>query len=85
LKVHGSRHVFDSVPELAPVWLVAVFGGAWADPDFRNHGRDVLGLDVPGFLAHSDSAVVLQKGQVVMQGSAANVAANPVLASYLGV
>jgi branched-chain amino acid transport system ATP-binding protein len=45
----------------------------------------VLGLDVPGFLAYSDSAMVLQKGQVVMQGSAADVAANPLLASYLGV
>jgi branched-chain amino acid transport system ATP-binding protein len=36
-------------------------------------------------LAQSDRAVVLQKGSVVMSGPAAEVAAIPELARYLGV
>lgn len=36
-------------------------------------------------LARSDRAVVLQKGQVVLEGTADAVAASPLLGSYLGV
>lgn len=36
-------------------------------------------------LARSDRALVLQKGQVVLEGDAASVAADPTLANYLGV
>jgi branched-chain amino acid transport system ATP-binding protein len=36
-------------------------------------------------LAHSDRALVLQKGQCVLSGAAADVAASPQLAGYLGL
>ena len=36
-------------------------------------------------LAHSDQALVLQKGQTVLQGRADVVSADPALSAYLGV
>jgi branched-chain amino acid transport system ATP-binding protein len=36
-------------------------------------------------LAHADQALVLQKGQVVLQGAADEVAGSAALANYLGV
>jgi branched-chain amino acid transport system ATP-binding protein len=36
-------------------------------------------------LARSDRAFVLQKGQMVMAGDSQQIAADPVLAGYLGV
>ncbi len=45
----------------------------------------VVDRDYRRVLAHSDAALVLQKGQCVMHGAAASVAANPELAAYLGL
>jgi branched-chain amino acid transport system ATP-binding protein len=45
----------------------------------------IVDRDYRKVLARADRALVLQKGQVVMQGSADEVAANPGLAGWLGV
>ncbi len=45
----------------------------------------IVDRDYRKVLAHADRALVLQKGQVVMEGSAHEVAASPQLAGYLGV
>jgi branched-chain amino acid transport system ATP-binding protein len=45
----------------------------------------IVDRDYRKVLAHSDRALVLQKGRVVLQGEAAAVAADPALAGCLGV
>ena len=45
----------------------------------------IVDRDYRKVLAHSDRAIVLQKGLVVLQGSAAAVAASEALAGFLGV
>jgi branched-chain amino acid transport system ATP-binding protein len=45
----------------------------------------IVDRDFRKVLAHADRAVVLQKGQVVLAGSAAELRDNPALASHLGV
>lgn len=45
----------------------------------------VVDRDFRNVLAHCDRGVVLQKGQVVMEGAAAELAASPELAGFLGV
>ncbi len=45
----------------------------------------IVDRDYRRVLAHADSALVLQKGQVVLRGSAAEVAASAQLAAYLGL
>jgi branched-chain amino acid transport system ATP-binding protein len=45
----------------------------------------IVDRDFRKVLAHADHAVVLQKGLVVLAGSAAELRDNPALAGYLGV
>jgi branched-chain amino acid transport system ATP-binding protein len=45
----------------------------------------IVDRDYRRVLAHADQALVLQKGQVVLHGTAAEVAASPALSNYLGV
>jgi branched-chain amino acid transport system ATP-binding protein len=45
----------------------------------------IVDRDYRRVLAHSDRALVLQKGQAVLEGDADEVAASPALAGYLGV
>ena len=45
----------------------------------------IVDRDYRKVLAHSDRAIVLQKGLVVLQGSASAVAASAALAGFLGV
>lgn len=45
----------------------------------------IVDRDYHKVLRHSDRAIVMQKGQIVLQDSAANVAVHPDLPSYLGV
>jgi branched-chain amino acid transport system ATP-binding protein len=45
----------------------------------------VVDRDYRRVLAHADQAMVLQKGQCVLQGPAAQVAADPALSGYLGL
>ena len=45
----------------------------------------IVDRDYRRVLAHADQALVLQKGQAVLSAAAADVAANPALAAYLGL
>ena len=45
----------------------------------------IVDRDYRRVLAHADHAVVLQKGQVELQGNANSVANDPTLSTYLGV
>ncbi len=45
----------------------------------------IVDRDYRKVLARSDTAVVLQKGKVVLEGASQDVAANPALTGYLGV
>jgi branched-chain amino acid transport system ATP-binding protein len=45
----------------------------------------IVDRDYRRVLAHSDCAMVLQKGQCVLSGMAADVAASPELSGYLGL
>ena len=45
----------------------------------------IVDRDYRRVLAHADHAVVLQKGQVVLSGAAAEVADNAALATWLGL
>jgi branched-chain amino acid transport system ATP-binding protein len=45
----------------------------------------IVDRDYRRVLAHADQALVLQNGQVVLQGAADEVATSPALATYLGV
>jgi branched-chain amino acid transport system ATP-binding protein len=45
----------------------------------------IVDRDYRRVLAHADQALVLQKGQVVLQASAHDVAGSPALSNYLGV
>ena len=45
----------------------------------------IVDRDYRRVLVHADRALVLQKGQAVLSGAAAEVAGNPALAAYLGL
>ena len=49
------------------------------------HPELIVDRDYRRVLAHADQALVPQKGQVVLQGSADDVAGSAALANYLGV
>jgi branched-chain amino acid transport system ATP-binding protein len=85
LMTHPDLIILDEATEgLAPLIVAEIWR---VIGDIRSSGIATLIVDrdYRKVLAHSDSAIVVQKGQVVMQGNAADVAANPLLASYLGV
>jgi len=85
LMTHPDLIILDEATEgLAPL-IVAEIWRVIGDIRTSGIATLIVDRDYRKVLAHSDSAMVLQKGQVVMQGSAADVAANPLLASYLGV
>ena len=85
LMTHPELIILDEATEgLAPlivqeIWRVIA--------EIRNTGIATLIVDrdYRKVLAHSDRALVLQKGQAVLQGDAAQVAADPALAGFLGV
>ena len=85
LMTHPELIVLDEATEgLAPlivdeIWRVVA--------EIRNSGIATLIVDrdYRRVLRCSDRALVLQKGLVVLQGKAADVAASPELAAYLGV
>ena len=85
LMTHPSLIVLDEATEgLAPrvaedIWRVI--------GTIRASGMATLIVDrnYRKVLAHSDRAVVLQKGQVVLAGDAAEVARSAALTGYLGV
>jgi branched-chain amino acid transport system ATP-binding protein len=85
LMTHPELIILDEATEgLAPlivqeIWRVIA--------DIRSSGIATLIVDrdYRKVLAHSDRAVVLQKGLVVLAGDGAEVSSNPALAGFLGV
>jgi branched-chain amino acid transport system ATP-binding protein len=85
LMTHPDLIILDEATEgLAPL-IVAEIWRVIGDIRASGMAALIVDRDWRRVLAHSDRALVLQKGQVVMQGRAAEVAANPALAGYLGV
>jgi len=85
LMTHPELIILDEATEgLAPLVVAEIWRVAG---EIRASGIATLIVDRDWrrVLAHSDRALVLQKGQVVMQGRAGEVAGDPALAGYLGV
>ncbi len=85
LMTHPELIVLDEATEgLAPLIVAEIWR---VIEDIRQSGIATLIVDRDHrkLLARSDRALVLQKGRVVLEGAAAEVAANPALAGYLGV
>ena len=85
LMTHPELIILDEATEgLAPM-IVAEIWRVVADIRASGMATLIVDRDYRKVLARSDQALVLQKGQVVLQGSAASVAADPALAACLGV
>ena len=85
LMTHPELIVLDEATEgLAPL-IVAEIWRVVGEIRASGIATLIVDRDWRRVLAHSDRALVLQKGQVVMQGRAADVAGDPALAGYLGV
>ncbi|HEY8908037.1 MAG TPA: ABC transporter ATP-binding protein, partial [Rhodoferax sp.] len=85
LMTHPELIVLDEATEgLAPLIVADIWR---VIGEIRKSGIATLIVDrdYRRVLAHADQAVVLQKGQVVLQGRADDIAENPALATYLGV
>jgi branched-chain amino acid transport system ATP-binding protein len=85
LMTHPELIILDEATEgLAPLIVAEIWR---VIGDIRQSGIATLIVDrdYRKVLAHSDRALVLQKGQVVLQGDAQALATNPALAGYLGV
>ena len=85
LMTHPELIILDEATEgLAPL-VVAEIWRVIADIRASGIATLVVDRDYRKVLAQSDRALVLQKGQAVLQGTAADVAASAALAGYLGV
>jgi branched-chain amino acid transport system ATP-binding protein len=85
LMTHPELVILDEATEgLAPL-IVAEIWRVIGQIRASGIATLIVDRDYRKVLAHSDHALVLQKGQAVMRGRAADVAADPALASYLGV
>ena len=85
LMTHPELIILDEATEgLAPLIVAEIWR---VIGDIRQSGIATLIVDrdYRKVLAHSDRALVLQKGQVVLQGNAQTLASSPELAGYLGV
>jgi len=85
LMTHPALIVLDEATEgLAPQIVADIWRVIGA---IRESGIATLIVDrnYRRVLAHSDRAVVLQKGQVVLDGRADEVAASAALSGYLGL
>jgi branched-chain amino acid transport system ATP-binding protein len=85
LMTHPELIILDEATEgLAPLIVLEIWR---VIGDIRDSGIATLIVDrdYRKVLAQAERALVLQKGQAVLQGSAKDVAADPALASYLGV
>jgi branched-chain amino acid transport system ATP-binding protein len=85
LMTHPELIILDEATEgLAPLIVAEIWR---VIGEIRQSGIATLIVDrdYRKVLAHSDVALVLQKGQVALGGSAAEVAADPALAGFLGV
>jgi branched-chain amino acid transport system ATP-binding protein len=85
LMTHPDLLILDEATEgLAPL-IVAEIWRVIGEIRASGIATLIVDRDFRKVLARSDRAVVLQKGQVVMQGAAAEMAASEALSSYLGV
>ena len=85
LMTHPDLLILDEATEgLAPL-IVAEIWRVIAEVRCSGIATLIVDRDYRKVLAFSDRALVLQKGQVVLRGSAAEVAANAALSGYLGV
>jgi branched-chain amino acid transport system ATP-binding protein len=83
--IHPELIVLDEATEgLAPLIVSEIWR---VIGEIRQSGIATLIVDrdYRRALAHADQALVLQKGQVVLQGMADEVAGSAALANYLGV
>ena len=82
---HPELIVLDEATEgLAPK-IVAEIWRVIAEIRASGIATLIVDRDYRKVLKQSDHALVMQKGQFVLQGPAAEVAQNPALANYLGV
>jgi branched-chain amino acid transport system ATP-binding protein len=85
LMMHPELIILDEATEgLAPM-IVANIWRVIADIRTSGIATMIVDRDYRKVLAHCHQAVVMQKGQLVLSGSAADIAADPQLASLLGV
>jgi branched-chain amino acid transport system ATP-binding protein len=85
LMTHPELIVLDEATEgLAPL-IVADIWRVIGEIRASGIATLIVDRDYRKVLAHSDQALVLQKGQVVLQGRADAVSADPALSAYLGV
>ena len=85
LMTHPELIILDEATEgLAPL-IVAEIWRVIEDIRASGIATLIVDRDYRKVLARSDRALVLQKGQVVLDGASDAVAASPALASYLGV
>jgi branched-chain amino acid transport system ATP-binding protein len=85
LMTHPELIILDEATEgLAPL-IVAEIWRVIGDIRASGIATLIVDRDYRKVLARSDRALVLQKGQVALDGDAAAVAADPTLANYLGV
>jgi branched-chain amino acid transport system ATP-binding protein len=85
LMTHPELIVLDEATEgLAPLIVADIWR---VIGEIRKSGIATLIVDrdYRRVLAHADQALVLQKGQVVLQGAADEVAGSAALSNYLGV
>jgi branched-chain amino acid transport system ATP-binding protein len=85
LMVHPELIILDEATEgLAPLIVADIWR---VIGEIRKSGIATLIVDrdYRKVLAQSDRAIVLQKGQVVLQGSGPEIATSPALSGYLGV
>ncbi len=85
LMTHPELIILDEATEgLAPL-IVAEIWRVIGDIRASGIATLIVDRDWRRVLARADQAIVLQKGQAVLQGPAADVAAEPALAGYLGL
>ena len=85
LMTHPELIILDEATEgLAPL-IVADIWRVIGEIRASGIATLIVDRDYRKVLARSDRALVLQKGQVVLEGESEAVAANPALAGYLGV
>ena len=85
LMTHPELIILDEATEgLAPL-IVAEIWRVIARIREDGIATLIVDRDYRKVLAQSDRAIVLQKGQVVLQGASSTLAANPELANFLGV
>jgi branched-chain amino acid transport system ATP-binding protein len=85
LMTHPELVILDEATEgLAPLIVTEIWN---VIADIRESGiaTMIVDRDYRRVLAHSDKALVLQKGQVELTGESPKVAADPALTKLLGV